>query len=191
MMNNSSRRKRVKRLSGTLLCNQIQAGTVVSNVDNSGGLDENVIKNSYYYQSKYITRPCEQLFGPQTTFIDHPISPLSHIHHDLLSSNEHVVDNLDDDIEHHHHHHGNSGISTADYIPTPRWNKVQNAMLEEWYKKSRYPKANEIKIISQRFHVMDCDIEEWFRKRRGKDRRAKRRNECLKSQIDNYIQMKC
>lgn len=74
-----------------------------------------------------------------------------------------------------------------EYIPTPKWNKMQTCILEELFKKSRYPKANELKLLSQRLNVMDTDVEEWFRKRRGRDRKTRRKNEALKSLIDNYL----
>lgn len=77
--------------------------------------------------------------------------------------------------------------SRSDYIPAPKWNKVQNSILEEMFKKSRYPKPSELKLFAQRLHVMDSDIEEWFRKRRGKDRKTRRKNETLKNLIDNYL----
>lgn len=73
-----------------------------------------------------------------------------------------------------------------EYIPTPKWNKMQTCILEELFKKSRYPKPNELKSLSQRLNVMDNDVEEWFRKRRGRDRKTRRKNEALKSLIDNY-----
>jgi hypothetical protein len=77
--------------------------------------------------------------------------------------------------------------SRFEYIPAPKWNKVQNSMLEEMFKKSRYPKPSELKSFAQKLHVMDSDIEEWFRKRRGRDRKTRRKNEALKSLIDNYL----
>lgn len=73
------------------------------------------------------------------------------------------------------------------YIPAPKWNKIQNSLLEELFRKSRYPKPSELKQFAQRLNVMDSDIEEWFRKRRGKDRKTRRKNEALKSLIDNYL----
>jgi hypothetical protein len=73
------------------------------------------------------------------------------------------------------------------YIPAPKWNKIQNSVLEELFRKSRYPKPSELKQFAQRLNVMDSDIEEWFRKRRGKDRKTRRKNETLKSLIDNYL----
>ena len=73
------------------------------------------------------------------------------------------------------------------YIPTPRWNKVQNAILEDLFKKSRYPKQSDLKSIALRLNVMDSDVDEWFRRRRGKDRKTRRKNEALKSLIDKYI----
>jgi len=74
-----------------------------------------------------------------------------------------------------------------EYIPTPKWNKIQTCILEELFKKSRYPKQNELKLLSQRLNVMDTDVEEWFRKRRGRDRKTRRKNEALKNLIDNYL----
>lgn len=46
-----------------------------------------------------------------------------------------------------------------EYIPAPRWNKAQNSILEELFKKSRYPKPAELKSFAQRLHVMDTDVE--------------------------------
>lgn len=46
-----------------------------------------------------------------------------------------------------------------EYIPTPKWNKMQTCILEELFKKSRYPKPNELKSLSQRLNVMDNDVE--------------------------------
>jgi len=74
-----------------------------------------------------------------------------------------------------------------DYIPTPKWNKSQNCILEELFKKSRYPKSAELKVLAQSLNVMDTDVEEWFRKRRGRDRKTRRKNEALKNLIDNYL----
>lgn len=59
--------------------------------------------------------------------------------------------------------------------------------MEELFKKSRYPKQSELKALAQRFRVMDSDIDEWFRRRRGRDRKIRRKNEALKNLIDNYI----
>lgn len=77
--------------------------------------------------------------------------------------------------------------NSFEYIPAPRWNKSQNSILEELFKKSRYPKSAELKQTAQRLHVMDTDVEEWFRKRRGRDRKTRRKNEALKCLIDNYL----
>lgn len=60
-------------------------------------------------------------------------------------------------------HNNSSGTHDRfDYIPTPKWTKIQNSILEELFKKSRYPKSNELKTLAQRFHVMDSDIEVCF-----------------------------
>jgi hypothetical protein len=45
------------------------------------------------------------------------------------------------------------------YIPAPKWNKLQNSQLEELFRKSRYPKPSELKQFAQRLNVMDGDIE--------------------------------
>ena len=45
------------------------------------------------------------------------------------------------------------------YIPAPKWNKIQNSLLEELFRKSRYPKPTELKQFAQRLNVMDSDIE--------------------------------
>lgn len=49
--------------------------------------------------------------------------------------------------------------NSFEYIPAPRWNKAQNSILEELFKKSRYPKSAELKQTAQRLHVMDTDVE--------------------------------
>ncbi|CAF0941267.1 unnamed protein product [Brachionus calyciflorus] len=155
-----------------------------------------------YYPSAFITKPCDQLFGP--TPFDYSILHFTDTGHKDKSfnnslSNESQSDDLNPiensfncvcaPVDHQETLKNEGSITTEkfEYIPTPKWNKIQNAILEELFKKSRYPKPNELKILAQRFHVMDSDIEEWFRKRRGRDRKTKRKNEVLKTLIDNYL----
>ena len=171
--NHIAKKKKVKRLSGPL---NTGITTVSSNSVNA---------NSYYYPSNYISKPCDQLFGPQ------PFEPA------MTSLDSTENESLSDSFSTNHIEKANNSFNedaneeNFEYIPAPKWNKLQNSILEELYKKTRYPKPHELKMCAQRFNVMDCDIEEWFRKRRGRDRRTKRKNETLKSMIDNYIEMKC
>jgi hypothetical protein len=74
------------------------------------------------------------------------------------------------------------------YIPTPKWTRDQISILEDIFKKGRFIKSNEIKTLAQKFKVMENDVEEWFRKRRGKNRKIRRKNESLNRLIDEYLQ---
>ena len=112
---------------------------------------------SSYYQSAFISNPCEQLFGPKS--IDLNTSKIAEV----------------------------TETKADDYIPAPKWSKSETLLLEELFRKGRYPKGNEIKTIAQQLKVMDTDVEEWFRKRRGRDRKTRRKNDNLKSMIDNYL----
>jgi hypothetical protein len=110
-----------------------------------------------YYQTAFISNPCEQLFGPKNN--------------DLSTSKTTEAAETKPD----------------EYIPAPKWSKSEILLLEELYRKGRYPKSCEIKMIAQQLKVMDTDVEEWFRKRRGRDRKTRRKNDNLKSMIDNYL----
>ena len=111
-----------------------------------------------YYQTAFISNPCEQLFGPDLK------NSAPSINIETAASSE-----------------------QADYIPTPKWSKAETHKLEELYRKGRFPNTTEIKTIAQQLKVMDSDVEEWFRKRRGRDRKTRRKNDNLKSLIDNYL----
>jgi len=106
-----------------------------------------------------------------------------------LQVNSQISGHLSENTENSNKLHASDGLieNKFEYIPTPKWNKMQTCILEELFKKSRYPKSNELKSLSQRLNVMDNDVEEWFRKRRGRDRKTRRKNEALKSLIDNYL----
>lgn len=167
-----NRKKRVKRLSS--------ASQLPLNNTNIAGNN-----NSAYYPTAFITNPCDQLFGPPQLFSDcndstaKPdqslnMSKTSHNDNSSLLGDQSTLD-VGCDSDNHQSSSLNrtheSGISenTAlmnndaherfDYIPTPKWTKIQNSILEELFKKSRYPKSNELKTLAQRFHVMDSDIE--------------------------------
>jgi hypothetical protein len=124
---------------------------------------------SKYYQTAFISNPCEQFFGPQTIDLKGDYAE-SVVVVEKATTKTTVVEHVE-------------------YIPTPKWSKSQIVTLEELYRKSRFPKANEIKIIAQQLKVMDNDAEEWFRKRRGRDRKTRRKNDNLKSLIDNYLDL--
>lgn len=181
--------------------------------------------NVHYYPTAFITKPCDQLFGPQpldcsidkksrdksfnslfsdssnnnTDDLNVSTASSSHNTSTIMTTNEFNNENLKNSdsnyIKINSKTDSTSNISNTsltenskfEYIPAPKWNKVQNSMLEEMFKKSRYPKPSELKSFAQRLHVMDSDIEEWFRKRRGRDRKTRRKNEALKNLIDNYL----
>lgn len=139
-----SKRKRVKRLSST---SQIQ-----------------------YYPSAFITKPCEQLFGPtpfdyslisfESGLKDKSFNSVSNeSHSDDLNPIENSFSCVCASIEHEKIKPDVIGNEKFEYIPAPKWSKIQNAILEELFKKSRYPKPTELKTLAQRFHVMDSDIE--------------------------------
>jgi hypothetical protein len=184
---------------------------------------------SQYYPSAFISKPCEQLFGPQpfdllntsdsstnnyskalrdksfNSLTSESISNDASLSQSANSSvierenstptcsssstniltNKSLLENFTDTNA--ISNVNNSNNDKFEYIPAPKWNKLQNAILEEFFRKTRYPKQHELKLFAQRFHVMDSDIEEWFRKRRGRDRKTRRKNEVLKNLIDNYI----
>ena len=84
-----------------------------------------------------------------------------------LENSSQLLDVSDKENNQNHYHQqpqdsgGCGGVPSErfDYIPAPKWSKIQNSILEELFKKSRYPKASELKQLAQRFHVMDSDIE--------------------------------
>jgi hypothetical protein len=189
---NNGKKKRVKRLSS--------ANTSIAGASSS----------SHYYESAFITKPCDQLFGPQTFDFDTGTATTTEADKSVTSANTSLTN--EQEIAHLATTFNSSCSGTVDkenarqldvsntsesssanvmrggeYIPAPKWNKLQNSMMEEIFKKSRYPKSNELKALAQKLHVMDTDIEEWFRRRRGKDRKIRRKNEALKNLIDNYI----
>lgn len=163
-----------------------------------------------YYPSAFISNPCDQLFGPQplSYTIDQLEAASNHNDksftadsYDGFSVDEcasqaslkSVTSVCTSDSGCYDQQTNTYECSTAsggerfDYIPAPKWNKSQNSILEELFKSSRYPKKSELKSFAQRLHVMDSDIEEWFRKRRGRDRKTRRKNDTLKNLIDNYL----
>jgi hypothetical protein len=182
---------------------------------------------SQYYPSAFISKPCEQLFGPQPFDLLNTSDSSTNTYSKALrdksfnslnsesisndaslsqSANSSVIErenstltcsssstniltnkSLLDTCTDTNAINSSSNSDKFEYIPAPKWNKLQNAILEEFFRKTRYPKQHELKLFAQRFHVMDSDIEEWFRKRRGRDRKTRRKNEVLKSLIDNYI----
>jgi hypothetical protein len=172
MSSNNKTRRRVKRLSGGL--NHSTSGSSLTSAAMA------VNPNSYYYPSHFISKPCDQLFGP--------VDPATVFMSSVTSGDNYVDREHERSREHGHHHHYSNQDSVGDdgdggggyggggreqvnhntsltneekfeYIPTPKWSKLQNSILEELYKKTRYPKAHELKVFAQRFHVMDCDIE--------------------------------
>ncbi len=140
-------------------------------------------KKRSYYQTEYITNPCDQLFGPKT--LDCTVSSDKNEQDESFKQKDEEIEpnknNVNSETQHARAAHSES------YIPAPRWNKTQNGILEELYKKSRFPKTIELKHIASRLNVMDSDVDEWFRKRRGRDRKMKRKNDNLKSLIDNFL----
>ena len=130
---------------------------------------------SAYYRTPFISNPCEQLFGPQV------VEANVEIHES--TKNESIDEPIKTAVE-------DSVVVTTpidEYIPAPKWTKIQIVLLEELYRKGRFPKTSEIKQTAQKLKVMDSDVEEWFRKRRGRDRKIRRKNDNLKSMIDNYL----
>lgn len=176
------------------------------------------LSSNHYYATAFISNPCDQLFGPpldcslsnpdnqhtkdvkslnnsiDTSSVASSSITNSSINDTNLEDSKSSVNVIGLNCE-----GGNIeneekvfvDVTTHEkfeYIPTPKWNKMQTCILEELFKKSRYPKASELKLLSQRLNVMDTDVEEWFRKRRGRDRKTRRKNEALKSLIDNYLE---
>lgn len=115
-----------------------------------------------YYASDYISNPCDQLFGPP---LDSSLNSLNHSdinnHNDDLNLSSKSAENksiLDEDnqIEQNHLHNVHH---SSTYIPAPKWNRAQNVILEEAFKKSRFPKQSELKLLAQRLNVMESDVE--------------------------------
>ena len=141
------------------------------------------LSSTRYYPTDFISNPCDQLFGPPletntNTNNNNNLINTSQLLTNIEQQLEDVITNSND----------LSSLSNTDnYIPAPKWTKIQNGLLEEFFKKSRYPKQTDLKLIAQKLSVMDSDVDEWFRKRRGKDRKTRRKNEALKSMMDKYI----
>lgn len=178
--------------------------------------------NTQYYPTAYISKPCDQLFGPQpfeytsttttTTAVALNTTTSSSCNTSLLDTSlgstattrtnqdksfnsslasettqedviqlmvvnsgqtkgGRVVENTNncldaDNGKENRQQSQASGLvantERYDYIPAPKWSKIQNSTLEELFKKSRYPKSSELKLLAQGFHVMDSDIEVWL-----------------------------
>lgn len=136
---------------------------------------------SSYYPSAFISNPCDQLFGPPLdnslnnslnnnasfkdksfdTSIDKSVSINEANPGECESKNRSInssctetsncislADTTNRDV-----------TSTLNYIPAPKWTKAQNCILEEAFKKSRYPKQSDLKLFAQRLSVMDSDVE--------------------------------
>lgn len=166
---------------------------------------------NHYYATAFISNPCDQLFGPplncsvngeinqKEKSLNNSIDQNSSITNSSITNSSINDTNLEDSkssvnvtsISGDNRENEKVVVDVAhekfEYIPTPKWNKIQTCIMEELFKKSRYPKPNELKVLSQRLNVMDTDVEEWFRKRRGRDRKTRRKNEALKNLIDNYL----
>ncbi len=129
--------------------------------------------NLKYYQTAFISNPCDQFFGPKH-----------------IDFNNDSYLNISEQKDYENTSKIQEAISEEkfEYIPTPSWSKAQNIFLEEMFRKGRFPKTSEIKSIAQELNVMKNDIEEWFRKRRGHDRKTRHKNNNLKCLIDNYLQ---
>lgn len=140
------------------------------------------LSSNRYYATAFISNPCDQLFGPP---LDAPLATCESnlkdrsLNNSVNSSsitNSSINDtNLEDsktslntnsldcteNVEKENVEAENVVINSEkfEYIPTPKWNKTQTCTLEDLFKKSRYPKPNELKILSQRLNVMDTDVE--------------------------------
>lgn len=168
-----NRKKKVKRLSST---SQL---TVTSSTTTAVATPTVASTTAVYYPSAYITNPCDQLFGPPSQLLfssDCRSSTTNYTANDSLSlvddsmstaPSKPTADAGVDEDENHLHSVNNDESATNvsnisdrfEYIPAPKWTKIQNSILEELFKKSRYPKSSELKTLAQRFHVMDSDIE--------------------------------
>lgn len=117
------------------------------------------LSSTSYYPSAYISNPCDQLFGPafdtslannETNQDDLNISSKSN-HDSILSEN---TTNVENELH--------IAPSHIPYIPAPKYNKTQNGILEEFFKKSRFPKQSDLKLLAQRLNVMESDVEVCF-----------------------------
>jgi hypothetical protein len=177
--------------------------------------------NTQYYPTAYISKPCDQLFGPQpfeytsttttavalntttssscnTSLLDtslgstattrtnqdksfnsslasettqEDVIQLMVVNNNGPTTKGRVVENTtshgldaDNGKENRQQSQASGLVANTeryDYIPAPKWSKIQNSTLEELFKKSRYPKSSELKLLAQGFHVMDSDIEVW------------------------------
>jgi hypothetical protein len=136
--------------------------------------NKNNIKDDMNISISSLNNTAFDISNTSTNYSNSPFTTINNIDDLKIETNHSSIINFNEN-------------SRFEYIPTPKWNKVQNSLLEEMFKKSRYPKPSELKSFAQRLHVMDSDIEEWFRKRRGRDRKTRRKNETLKNLIDNYL----
>ena len=131
-----------------------------------------------YYPTAFISRPCDQLFGPQpldcsissiasldsnnakeNSFSGGVSSETSLVSNDYICNKSLTHDNSAEQMRYDKENSKLDSMEKFDYIPAPKWNKIQNSLLEELFKKSRYPKPHELKAFAQRFNVMDSDIE--------------------------------
>ena len=147
------------------------------------------LSSNRYYATAFISNPCDQLFGPplncsltntsceaanakeksfnvSMTNVDYTCITNSSMNADtnledsklsldakILNEVENILaDNVSSSII-------DRSSDKFDYIPTPKWNKSQNCILEELFKKSRYPKSAELKVLAQSLNVMDTDVE--------------------------------
>ena len=142
------------------------------------------LSSTRYYPTAYISNPCDQLFGPPLEVANNSFNS-SNNNNSELTINNNIINLQDTSLV---SQTTNNDLSLNDnYIPAPKWTKIQNGVLEVFFKKSRYPKQTDLKLFAQKLSVMDSDIDEWFRKRRGKDRKTRRKNEALKNLMDKYI----
>ncbi len=138
-----------------------------------------------YYATAFISNPCDQLFGPPLDSCSDTVDQ-QHNQQKEISFNNSVDSssitntsisetNLEDSKSSENAKNSNCQLNDDqendkvfidlnthekfEYIPTPKWNKMQVCILEELFKKSRYPKSHELKVLSQRLNVMDTDVE--------------------------------
>ena len=147
------------------------------------------LSSNRYYATAFISNPCDQLFGPplncslansscETTAKEKSFNvSMTNFDYTCITNSSMNADNnnledsklsLDAKILNEVENILADNVSSAiidrssdkfDYIPTPKWNKSQNCILEELFKKSRYPKSAELKVLAQSLNVMDTDVE--------------------------------
>jgi hypothetical protein len=125
-----------------------------------------------YYQTAFITNPCEQLFGPKP--LDYSIASNDSIQLDksanalsnestgesiLTTSFSYTKSSVEPTKATNDENNKSINNNRFDYIPAPKWTKHQNTILEEYFKRNRYPKKSDIKSYSLKLNVMDNDIE--------------------------------